>query len=170
MPDDNVNILNALKGGPLFIPPTKGAGLDQSAILNMLMMSNKRPTIMGGGPSRATITGGIGPPQGIFKPQLKNVPWENSAQDLSDTARFEHKTPLKNTLGDDYLKTWATPYSDMSTNAANRDRTNIEKYNYAVMEQTLQKAGFDTSKMTDVEKVIAMFKLQGLFPDPNDKK
>lgn len=167
MPDNN-DILNALKGSPLFAPPTRGAGMDPSSILNMLMMQNKRPMILGGRPSPATITGGIGPPQGRLQslsPNLARVPWENSAKDLSDTAKYDLKSPLKTDLG--------TKYPDFNTysglpNAANYEKSNTEKYNYAVMEQTLRKAGFDPSKMSDVEKVVQMFKLQGMWPSPDD--
>lgn len=163
MSEDSDRILKALKGGPLFSSPIKGAGMDQSAILNMLMMPNKRPFIMGGGPSRATITGGYGNFPGVNR----RIPWENSAKDLSDTAKYDLKTPLNTDLG--------TPIPDFKTfsgmpGQANENKTNLDKYNYALMEQALKKAGFDTTKMSDVEKVVAMMKLEGLWPNGDNNK
>ena len=153
MPDNN-DILQALKGSPLFAPPTKGGGIDQSAILNMLMAPNKRPFILGGGPSPATITGGIGRLKGLSGA----ISWENSAKDLKDQAQFDFNKPLVQNLGSSYSSLKGSPLNPTQMDAANREKTHQEKYNYAVMDQKLKSMGHDPNKMTDVEKVLAVLK------------
>jgi hypothetical protein len=152
MPHNN-DILSALNGSPIFAPPTRGAGMDPSAILNMLM-ANKRPFPLGGSPSPATITGGMGRMKGF----AGQVPWENSAKDLSDTAQFDFNKPLVKNLGTPYSPLQGSPFNPKQIDAANRIKTDTEKYNYAAMDQKLKSIGHDPEKMTDLEKVLAILR------------